>query len=271
MTDQDELLLVPSVGSDEFTAAQLDELDAWDDVQLVDETTGALAERIYYSVRRETDPDWSMVVFTLPAGWEVGDAPPLPGLAPIYASRFDPRAMIVLGFVLQAYAGWQLAQLDVNPSTADVFWPMALQGFGVGVLWVPITMVTFATLEPSRVPGGSAVFHMIRNFGSAVHISLSITLAGKISAKREYTLRLHFLEPDDLQPGERVFSVRVQGQPAIAAIDVAQEAGGQNVALVKELRGVEVSDKLVIELLPHAGTKMPASVLSGVEIQAEGW
>jgi DHA2 family multidrug resistance protein len=99
----------------------------------------------------------------------------------IFASRFDPRAMIVLGFVLQAYAGWQLAQLDINPSTADVFWPMALQGFGVGVLWVPITMVTFATLDPARVPGGSAVFHMIRNFGSSVHISLSITLAVRMA------------------------------------------------------------------------------------------
>jgi DHA2 family multidrug resistance protein len=95
----------------------------------------------------------------------------------IFASRLDPRAMIVLGFLLQAYAGWQLAQLDVNPSTAAVFWPMALQGFGVGVLWVPITLVTFATLDPARVPGGSAAFHMVRNFGSSVHISLSISLA----------------------------------------------------------------------------------------------
>jgi DHA2 family multidrug resistance protein len=99
----------------------------------------------------------------------------------IFASRLDPRAMIVLGFLLQAYAGWQLAQLDVTPSTADVFWPMALQGFGVGMLWVPITIVAFATLDPARVPGGSAVFHMVRNFGSSVHISLSITLAVRMA------------------------------------------------------------------------------------------
>ena len=95
----------------------------------------------------------------------------------IFASRFDPRAMIVLGFLLQALAGWQLAQLDVNPSIADVFWPMAMQGFGVGVLWVPITLVSFATLDPVRIAEGSAVFHMIRNVGSSIHISLSITLA----------------------------------------------------------------------------------------------
>lgn len=95
----------------------------------------------------------------------------------IYANRFDPRAMILLGFLLQAVAGWQLAHLDVNPSAADVFWPMALQGFGVGVLWVPITMVSFSTLGPEHVSEGSAVFHMVRNFGSSIHISLSIALA----------------------------------------------------------------------------------------------
>jgi MFS transporter, DHA2 family, multidrug resistance protein len=95
----------------------------------------------------------------------------------IYASRLDPRAMIVLGFLLQAFAGWQLANLDVNPSTADVFWPMALQGFGVGVLWVPITMVSFSTLDAKYLSEGSAVFHMVRNIGSSVHISLSIALA----------------------------------------------------------------------------------------------
>jgi DHA2 family multidrug resistance protein len=95
----------------------------------------------------------------------------------IFASRLDPRAMIVLGFLLQAVAGWQFTQLDMNPSTADVFWPMALQGLGVGVLWVPITMVSFSTLVPELISEGSAVFHMVRNFGSSVHISLSIALA----------------------------------------------------------------------------------------------
>ncbi len=99
----------------------------------------------------------------------------------IFASRLDPRAMIMLGFLLQAYAGWQLAQLDMNPSTASVFWPMAIQGFGVGVLWVPITVVSFATLDASRIAEASAVYHMVRNIGSSIHISLSFTLAVRMS------------------------------------------------------------------------------------------
>jgi DHA2 family multidrug resistance protein len=94
----------------------------------------------------------------------------------IYASRLDPRWMIGLGFLLQAVAGWQLAQLDPGFGVHDVFWPMALQGLGVGLLWVPITMVAFSQMEGERLAEGTAVYHMLRNIGSSVHISLSTTL-----------------------------------------------------------------------------------------------
>jgi DHA2 family multidrug resistance protein len=99
----------------------------------------------------------------------------------IFASRLDPRAMIVLGFLLQAFAGWQLTRLDMNPSAEGVFWPMALQGFGVGILWVPITMVTFATINQSTTAEGAAVYHMVRNLGSSIHISLATALAVRMA------------------------------------------------------------------------------------------
>ena len=94
----------------------------------------------------------------------------------IYASRLDPRGMIALGFLLQALAGWQLAQLDPGFGVQDVFWPMAVQGLGVGLLWVPITMVAFSAIEGERLAEGTAVYHMLRNIGSSVHISLSTVL-----------------------------------------------------------------------------------------------
>jgi outer membrane protein assembly factor BamB len=101
--------------------------------------------------------------------------------------------------------------------------------------------------------------------------ALRIKLADGDKQPRKYTLRLHFAEPDEIQAGERVFAVNVQGQPAIAALDVMKESGGQFISLVKEIRGVEVADELTIELAPAASSKLQASVLSGIEIQAEGW
>lgn len=94
----------------------------------------------------------------------------------LYLSRFDPRKLITIGFLLQAVAGWMMAQLDVNLSVWDVFWPMFLQGFGVGILWVPITVVTFSTLSDSHVNEGTAVYHLVRNIGASIHIAISIAL-----------------------------------------------------------------------------------------------
>jgi MFS transporter, DHA2 family, multidrug resistance protein len=104
----------------------------------------------------------------------------------IFANRLDPRPMIALGFLLQAVSGWQLARLDGNVGVADVFWPMLLQGFGVGLLWVPITVVTFASLPVHFVAEGTAIYHMVRNVGSSLYISLSAILAARL-ARVNYT------------------------------------------------------------------------------------
>ena len=84
---------------------------------------------------------------------------------------------------------------------------------------------------------------------------------------RRYTVRLHFCEPDDRKPGTRVFDVRVQGKPAVTALDIAAEAGGARRPLVRELRGVEVTDRLELVFKPARGSA--GAVISGLEVNAE--
>jgi len=94
----------------------------------------------------------------------------------IFASRLDPRMPMIAGFALQAWAGWAMTGFDVNVTTFDVLWTAAVQGLGVGLVWVPLATVTFATLAPELVPDGTAFFHLLRNIGSSIHISLSVAL-----------------------------------------------------------------------------------------------
>jgi hypothetical protein len=101
--------------------------------------------------------------------------------------------------------------------------------------------------------------------------ALEIRLADKGAAPRKYTIALHFLEPDDVQPGERLFDVSLQGKPVIESLDVAREAGGKNRSLVRIFTGVEVREHLSIDLAWTPESKVKACVLSGVEIKAEGW
>src|SRR5690606_25744303 len=50
-----------------------------------------------------------------------------------------------------------------------------LQGFGVGMMFLPLTLITFETLPVALRTDGSAVFHLLRNIGSSIGISLAVT------------------------------------------------------------------------------------------------
>ncbi len=95
---------------------------------------------------------------------------------------FDPRVLLVVGFVLQGVAAWYMAAFDINLAPFALAWTSLLAGFGVGLIWVPLTLITFRTLDKAFMNEATAVFHLIRNVGSSVFISISIALVIRSTA-----------------------------------------------------------------------------------------
>jgi len=93
-----------------------------------------------------------------------------------FAGRLDPRIPMFFGFLLQGYAGWEMAEFDINLTTWGVAWTSALQGFGVGLAWVPLSVVAFSTLTPERLPEATAIFQLLRNVASSFFISISVAV-----------------------------------------------------------------------------------------------
>jgi len=94
----------------------------------------------------------------------------------VQATRWNPRLAMVIGLAMQAGAGWWMAQLDINLTSAHVFWSNALQGFGFGLAFTPMSVLAFATLPRDQVTAGMGLFHLTRNFGSSLFISASVVL-----------------------------------------------------------------------------------------------
>ena len=91
-----------------------------------------------------------------------------------FMGRIDPRISMAFGFGLQTAAGYWMLTFDLNVSMEILLANSAIQGFAVGVVWVPITAVAFGTLEAKHYAEASAIFHLLRNIGSSFFISLSI-------------------------------------------------------------------------------------------------
>lgn len=101
---------------------------------------------------------------------------------------------------------------------------------------------------------------------------LRLSLVPEGHSPRRYTVRLYFLEPDDrARPGQRRFDVAVQGETVLHALDVCQEAGGPHRGLVHEAHGVRIGAELTVTLTPDPSAPLTETILSGIEVQAEGW
>ncbi len=75
-----------------------------------------------------------------------------------------------------------------------------------------------------------------------------------------YDVTLSFMEPHDVQPGDRVFDVTINGQTAIEVLDLAATAGRWT-ALTRKIRVDVTGGRLDIGFVPRAGKPILSSLL----------
>ncbi|HPA17138.1 MAG TPA: PQQ-binding-like beta-propeller repeat protein [Verrucomicrobiae bacterium] len=87
-------------------------------------------------------------------------------------------------------------------------------------------------------------------------------------APARYTVRLYFLEPDPVAPGQRIFDVLLQGHSALTGFDIVKAGGACDSGIVREFKGVDVGDELDVRLQKSRASRL-GPVLSGVELILE--
>ncbi|HEX3367648.1 MDR family MFS transporter [Phenylobacterium sp.] len=86
--------------------------------------------------------------------------------------KVDTRLILFTGLLISCAALWQMMNFDLSMTV----WPFVtsgiIQGLGIGLLFVPLSTLAFATVPPHLRPEGSGVYTLIRNLGSSVGISI---------------------------------------------------------------------------------------------------
>ena len=86
--------------------------------------------------------------------------------------KVDTRLILFVGLLISCWALMQMMNFDLSMSV----WPFVtsgiIQGLGVGLLFVPLSTLAFATVPPHLRPEGSSVYTLVRNLGSSVGISI---------------------------------------------------------------------------------------------------
>lgn len=92
-------------------------------------------------------------------------------------TRVDPRYLVIIGVVI-CIIGISLGTL-YSTQHISPFWiiiPMIIQGFGLGMIFVPLSTIAYSTLSVHLRTEAAGLFSLLRTIGSSIGISIVITL-----------------------------------------------------------------------------------------------
>tara|TARA_B100000686_G_scaffold131180_1_gene138185 strand:- start:5292 stop:6761 length:1470 start_codon:yes stop_codon:yes gene_type:complete len=97
-------------------------------------------------------------------------------LAGKLSGRMDPRIQIAIGFASTAYSAYLFSTF----TTEVGIWPFIIaaffNGIGIGMIFVPLTAVSFWTLPAKFRTEASTFASLFRNYGSGIGVSIVISV-----------------------------------------------------------------------------------------------
>src|SRR5262245_25746009 len=91
----------------------------------------------------------------------------------------DPRKLLTIGLIIGGVTLLWLADLNLQAGYWDIFWPQLVQGIGMSLLFVPLTMVAMDAIPRERMGNATSLFNLMRNIGGSVGIAITGTMLAR--------------------------------------------------------------------------------------------
>jgi DHA2 family multidrug resistance protein len=137
------------------------------------------------------------------------------------------RFVIVIGLLLIVATMWGMTGFTVNVTQSTISWTGLVQGFGLGLIFVPLSTLAFATLDPLLRTEAASVFGLVRTIGSSLGISLVVSELASNSQIEHALLTEHITEFNPLLQNTALASVWDVHTPqglALLESEVARQA-----------------------------------------------
>jgi DHA2 family multidrug resistance protein len=85
--------------------------------------------------------------------------------------RFDPRFVLIAGFIFFAIGTWQMTDVTSDWDFWELLWPQIFRGVGLMFAIIPVTNTALGTLPMARVKNASGLFNLMRNLGGAIGLA----------------------------------------------------------------------------------------------------
>ena len=94
-------------------------------------------------------------------------------LAGRIGSRIDQRKLMGVGLLMMTWSVYDMSLWTPDVSENRLITTIVVQGFGMGIVFNPLSVLAFATLVPRLRGDGAALLSLFRNIGAAIGISVT--------------------------------------------------------------------------------------------------
>ena len=92
------------------------------------------------------------------------------------AARIDARLLVGIGLVMLSYTYWLMTGWTPDVSEREIIIAIVIQGAAMGLLFTPLQVLAFVTLDASLRTEGAALFSLLRNLGAAIGVSVATSV-----------------------------------------------------------------------------------------------
>lgn len=155
----------------------------------------------------------------LTAGWLLGARGVGTLCAMLAVSRLmkwtEARNLVGFGLMLTAYTLYEMTGFTMDTTSNMIVGYGVVQGLGLGLVFVPLSSISFLTLAPQLRTSGSAILTLLRNIGSSIGISMVIA---NLTSKTTY---MHAVLGESVTP----FNRALQNSDVTSTLNLNTDAG----------------------------------------------
>ena len=140
---------------------------------------------------------------TAPGGFATIIAMQISGSAIRYV---DSRTVIAIGLFISAFGYHEMSALTLDASFSTVVYYRMIQGFGMGMIFVPLTTTILSYISKERMGNATGVYNFFRNIGGSIGISVVTTFLSRRGQHHQASL-VHHYTPMNLTFSDRWSSI----------------------------------------------------------------
>ncbi|MBF0494047.1 MAG: DHA2 family efflux MFS transporter permease subunit [Candidatus Omnitrophica bacterium] len=145
-------------------------------------------------------------------------------------TKVNPKAILFTGLLTVAYSTYTMIHFNLYVEMSAIIWSRVLMGFGMGMVFVPLTALAFSTIKKEEMGNATSIFSILRNIAGSFGIAFMTT----VLARRAQFHQARFSE--NLNPFNPAYQMGVHKAMNVIAVKTAHASvPGANAVIYKQL------------------------------------